>query len=131
MGGEDHAAEAGKYVIEYHVKDASQNSECSTPKRTVIVRDTLPPVISLHLDKKLIHVSDATQTGLSNAQNSAQANRAGDAAYNPNLKDMVLMAEQSSASTNSWLLAAAASAVTGLALLSFSSKRATPVTVPV
>ena len=99
-------AEAGKYVIEYHVKDASQNSECSTPKRTVIVRDTLPPVISLHLDKKLIHVSDATQTGLSNAQNSAQANRAGDAAYNPNLKDMVLMAEQSSASTNSWLLAA-------------------------
>ena len=123
-------AEAGKYVIEYHVKDASQNKECTTPKRTVIVRDTLPPVISLHLDKKLIHVSDATQTGLSNAQNSAQANRAGDAAYNPNLKDM-LMAEQSSASTNSWLLAAAASAVTGLALLSFSSKRATPVTVPV
>ena len=94
------------------------------------MRDTLPPVISLHLDKKLIHVSDATQTGLSNAQNSAQANRAGDAAYNPNLKDM-LMVEQSSASTNSWLLAAAASAVTGLALLSFSSKRATPVTVPV
>merc|ERR1711964_685862 len=80
-----HRAEAGKYVIEYHVQDAAGNKECSTPHRTVIVRDTLPPVISLHLNNKLIHVSDATQTGLGNGKNaaSAPANRGGDAAYNP------------------------------------------------
>jgi len=127
-----HNALAGTYVINYHVKDSSQNKECSSPSRTVIVRDTLPPVISLHLDKKLIHVSDHSAVGLSDgnlAGPNPAVNKAGDPTYNPNLKDM-LMAEQASSSSNTWLIAAAASAVTGLALLSASSKR-TPVSVPV
>merc|ERR1719421_2014719 len=42
-------AEAGVYVIYYHVQDKAGNKECKTPSRTVIVKDTLPPVISLHL----------------------------------------------------------------------------------
>jgi len=124
-----HSAEAGTYVITYHVKDSSQNNECEAPKRTVIVRDTLPPVISLHLDKKLIHVSDSTQTGLGDGTNhgAAPVNPAGAEAIKAS---ELMMAEQSSASSNAWLIAAAASAVTGLALLSASSKR-TPVSVPV
>jgi len=128
-------AEAGTFVIDYYVQDSSKNAQCSSPKRTVIVRDTLPPVISLHLDDKLIHVSDATKLGLGNGadKNAKAVNRAGDPTYNAALKDNVkdmLMSEQGSTTNNVWLLAAAASAVTGLALLSATSKRA-PVSVPV
>lgn len=42
-------AEKGKYVISYHVTDGSGNKECSSPKRTVVVKDTLPPVIDVKL----------------------------------------------------------------------------------
>jgi len=42
-------AEAGKYIIYYHVEDANGNPECNPTSRTVIVKDTLPPVIALHL----------------------------------------------------------------------------------
>jgi len=45
-------AEAGKYVIEYRATDSSGNAQCQVKKRTVIVRDTLPPIISLHLKPK-------------------------------------------------------------------------------
>merc|ERR1712124_195629 len=41
-------AEQGKYVISYHVKDAAGNDECKTRFRTVVVRDSLPPVTTLH-----------------------------------------------------------------------------------
>merc|ERR1712072_878648 len=59
-------AEAGKYIIHYHVSDSAGNPECEggSPSRTVIVRDTLPPVITLHLKGDLIHTSAADQTGL-------------------------------------------------------------------
>merc|ERR1712216_797512 len=53
MGGPDWSkvkrAEAGKYVISYKVSDSSNNVQCESPKRTVIVRDTLPPVLTLHV----------------------------------------------------------------------------------
>jgi len=39
--------------------------------------------------------------------------------------------EQSTSSVNGWVLGAAASAVTGLALLGFSAKKSTVTTVPV
>merc|ERR1719247_585392 len=42
-------AEKGKYVINYHVTDPAGNKECSSPKRTVVVKDTLPPVIDVKL----------------------------------------------------------------------------------
>merc|ERR1712100_557507 len=45
-------AEAGKYVMSYHAEDSAGNAECETKFRTVIVRDTLPPIISLHLKNK-------------------------------------------------------------------------------
>jgi hypothetical protein len=72
-------AEAGKFIIHFHVQDRAGNKECTTAKRTVIVKESLPPVVSLKL-----------------------------------------MAE--TASVNGWIIGAMASAVAGVALLSFSSK---------
>jgi len=57
------AAEVGKYLIFYHVQDLAENFECATLKRTVIVRDTLSPVIALHYNKKLIQVSGTGEYG--------------------------------------------------------------------
>merc|ERR1712072_965588 len=64
-------AEAGKYVIMYHVSDKAGNKECKTLKRTVVVKDTLPPVITLHLKNKLIHTSASSQVGLGGKKNPA------------------------------------------------------------
>jgi hypothetical protein len=109
-------AEAGKYVIHFHVSDKAGNKECSTLQRTVIVRDTLPPVISLTLGNKLIHVSAADQTGIGGSKQP--------------LKKWGLLMAESTTSVNGWLIGAAASAVAGVALLGMSTK-ATPVSVPV
>jgi hypothetical protein len=159
-------AEAGKYVIFYHVQDKALNSECTTPTRTVIVRDTLPPVISLHMGlddgthSKAFHVGKGDQVGIGGVINPA-----GDESVNPNLAPYVdaqgvthhvvhhasanpenfiigkmpasidetdhLMAEQASTSANAWVLAAAASAVAGVALLASSSRKQVATSVPV
>jgi hypothetical protein len=63
-------AEPGKYIIEYHTKDQAGNKECSPVARTVIVRDTLPPVIKLSLNDKLIHSSKSGQTGINGVKNA-------------------------------------------------------------
>merc|ERR1711968_319104 len=63
-------AEAGKYVISYKVSDSSNNPQCESPSRTVIVRDTLPPVLTLHVYNKntakqeLIQTSSYTHHGI-------------------------------------------------------------------
>merc|ERR1712216_906729 len=62
-------AEPGKYVIEFHAKDKAGNKECKATKRTVVVRDTLPPVIKLTLGK-VIQQSKAGQTGLNGVINN-------------------------------------------------------------
>jgi len=66
----DHA-EVGKYVIEYHARDSSGNDQCQVKKRTVIVRDTLPPIISLHLKPK-------SEDGLDTLSNGQDVNEARD-----------------------------------------------------
>jgi hypothetical protein len=124
-------AEAGKYVIDFHVQDKAGNKECKTPSRTVIVKDTLPPVISLHLKGHLIHKSGSEKKGLGGEENPAGTHR------NPYLVKRYdethssvkndFMAETS---VNGWMIAAIASAVTGVALLSFAQKK-TDTTVPV
>jgi len=141
-------AETGKYLIQFHVVDNAGNKECQTKVRTVVVRDTLRPVISLHLggageDKKLIHVSAAADHGLDGEANPAGMDRDSvtapdgmeESTYgNPHLHDGGdnLMAEESQASsTNGWIVGAAASAVTGLALLGYSQRKSTVTTVPV
>jgi len=124
-------AEAGKYVISYHVQDKAGNSECSAPTRTVVVKDTLPPVISLNFGGKVIARSSSAAVGLSGVANPAGAAQDGNKWGNPFLEGG-LMAETASATTNGWVLAGVASAVTGLALLSFSSrKQAVATSVPV
>jgi hypothetical protein len=130
-------AEAGKYVIHYHVTDLAGNPECDggSPSRTVIVKDTMRPVISLHLkDQGLIHVSDAG--GDDNpaydmamaADDLSETNTVANEFPTQN----ILMAEASKGSVSGWMIAAAASAVTGLALTAYSRKKALPTTpVPV
>ena len=129
-------AEVGKYVILYSVQDEQGNSECGGPKkRTVIVRDTLPPIISLHLKNKadnadtalenrrgkdgtdLIHIGHVMSTGLGSGKTSTRNSNSDKHTQNSN----VYMAETTQ-SSSAWLVAAAASAVTGLALLGFSRR---------
>jgi hypothetical protein len=156
-------AEAGKYKITYHVEDSSGNAECkeSLNKRTVIVRDSLPPVITLHLRNKLIHVGDGSGSGqyssgefpqgpVADGASETSANKVGrnnevNPAYsnaNPSIKAAPtdagslrqetenrfprndLMAEASASSASGWVIAAAASAVTGLALLAVTARKA-------
>jgi hypothetical protein len=50
-------AEAGKFIINYHVMDRAGNNECKTAKRTVIVKETLPPVVSLKLMAETVSVN--------------------------------------------------------------------------
>jgi len=161
------SAQVGKYVIQYHVQDKAGNNAIAR-KRTVIVKDTLPPVITLHLKNKLVTnvkpfpavgidhkrlggfeekqypntrkswKPTASGTGISTENNvgyksekflqrrNPAAYKEGDAKYgiygkgfgNPN---MALMAE--AASTNGWMIGAIASAVAGVALLGYSSRK--------
>jgi hypothetical protein len=155
-------AEAGKYVITYHVQDSAGNAQCadSLNVRTVIVRDSLPPVITLHLkDHGLIHTSDGHAAGNMgyndgpvhhiNGAAKVSANPTGQNSEvnpalgmeNPSIKNdpsdtdslrqrtenafprSWFMAEESSSSVNGWVIGAAASAVTGLALLSMTLRK--------
>lgn len=167
---------AGMYVITYHVQDLNDNRECPTGpivgkdsqnKRTVVVKDTLPPVISLHLGTEVINqdqingaagadlgLGDANRNGAAGAAQENPAAKSADITVdgrvieaNPSLKASPdykvqansfplyhenkpsnfignFMAETASASSNGWVVAGVASAVTGLALLGMSTRRA-------
>jgi hypothetical protein len=52
-------AEQGKFIIVFNVEDKAGN-KANHVYRTVIVKDTLPPVITLHLKNKLVHTSGTT-----------------------------------------------------------------------
>jgi hypothetical protein len=134
-------AETGVYNIYYTVSDLNKNKQCAIKRRTVIVQDTLPPIITLSLKKtwsgrestKILHVSSSTVSKI-----NGKANPARSTVGNPFIRahpfaaNVKLMAEeQSTSSVNGWVLGAAASAVTGLALLGFSAKKSTVTTVPV
>merc|ERR1712100_384501 len=62
-------AEAGKYVVTYHVKDKAGNKECKSPLRTVVVKDTLPPSSSSSLARPSSTVA-TTPRPASTASNS-------------------------------------------------------------
>jgi len=123
-------AEQGKYVIQFNVEDKAGN-EAKRLYRTVIVKDTLPPVITLHLKGKLVHTSDHSQKGVSHDRISGIYQKGSNPQFNTkgiDLKGKEYMAE--SATTNGWLIGAVASAVAGVALLGLSAKK-TATTVPV
>ena len=119
------ANEQGKYIIEYRAKDLSNNDEVAVQRRTVIVRDTFKPVISLHM-KNAQGVEKLIQHSSARAGNPAL-----DPSQNPFLNDGPFMALRASGAAG-WMLAAAASAVAGVALLAASSRRSAVTTsVPV
>lgn len=140
------------YLITYSVTDHAGNA--ASKIRTVIVEDTLPPVISLHFKTKQENGDRAAKAyliqqsagGTSHADAEA-SNPAANKLYNPYLDTRevahykgartggtrtgthILMAE-STTSVNGWLIAAGVSAVAGMALLASSSQK-TVTSVPV
>jgi hypothetical protein len=110
-------AEVGKYTIQFYVADKAGNDQCHKTTREIIVKDTLPPVISLKYKTNQFHKSYPKQRGVNGETNPAIA-----------YQDKLFMAE--SASVNGWAIAALASAITGVALLAVSAKQTTT-TVPV
>merc|ERR1711990_1289854 len=116
----------GTYVLTYSASDKSGNTigkgKCKhTTRRTIVVKDTLKPVISLHFGGKKIHQSTANDKGV-----NGQANNAKYARYNP------YFMEETQTSVNGWVMGAIASAVTGVALLGYSMKKtAVATSVPV
>lgn len=137
-------AEQGKYVLTYHVTDFSNNNECHPVFRTVIVKDTLPPVIQLRwADKGIVATGDHSHRGLGNVKNPAldsqkdSASQVADPRHDATGRDVrdsanssILMAEATTGGS-AWLAASAAAAVTGLALLGFSQRKLAAVSVPV
>lgn len=89
--------------------------------RTVNIVDTLKPIMELKYGSEV--VKRTTALDISSA--SGQANKA-----NTQASADIWMAEEATGTSNSWLVAAAGSAVTGLALLALSRKQAA-VSVPV
>jgi hypothetical protein len=133
-------AEEGKYVIDFHVQDAAGNHECVTKSRTVVVRDTLPPVITLHLHNQVVHISDHSKKGLNGVDNPAGTEAGG----NPFLGDSpifkvggatvtsgtALMEETAAEGNNAgYAFAASAFGVAGLALLAHGRKSVVDVPV--
>merc|ERR1712232_1480251 len=116
----------GTYVLTYSASDKSGNTigkgKCKhTTRRTIVVKDTLKPVISLHFGGKKIHQSRANDKVV-----NGQANKAKFARYNP------YFMEETQTSVNGWVMGAIASAVTGVALLGYSMKKtAVATSVPV
>lgn len=106
-------AEQGKYIINFRVEDKAGNSQQNILSRTVIVKDTLPPVVSLSIQQKLNAETLAAQT-LEHGHNHGHE---------------FYMAETST-SANGFLIGAVASAVAGVALLGVSMRK-TSTSVPV
>jgi len=139
-------AEAGKYIITYTVSDLADN-QAEPVYRTVLVRDTLPPVITLHLKGSLIHTGKKDQESAYNPDWSnadlktdyaPHANAVGDGINDfPHTANNVqhllpfpapspgLMAERvaSRGGVNAWIMGAAVSATMGIAMLAYAMTR--------
>jgi len=146
-------AAPGDFRITYTVTDTHGNTQCTAngKKRTVVVRDTMPPVITLHLKHPdlstspgLIHTSGVAGQG-SNVlasqsefpDNPARLSGAGNNPYltspgtyyapvsnsfkTGSYHNQMLLAEQS-ASSNSWIVAAVGVAASGFAFIVYSRR---------
>jgi hypothetical protein len=58
----------GNHTVTYTASDAAENT--AEASRTVKVRDTLPPVITLHLQDRPIHVGEHGQLGINDVVNA-------------------------------------------------------------
>ena len=105
----------GTYKLTYSAVDKSGNKECGAHVRTIVVQDTLKPVISLRFSGAVVHQSSSSDGGTNGEYNPAGS----------------MMAESSA---HSWELYAALSAVMGVALVGYSTNNRlqdVPVSVPV
>jgi len=124
--------EPGTYFITYSATDAAGNAnygpDCTLKEplvRTVIVEDTLKPVISLTMkDGSILQSGSAGGLGHNDVPNHA-AKADEDGGSNP-----YLMAE-SPANVNGWIIAGVGAAVTGVALMGLSSSKSESLPVPV
>jgi hypothetical protein len=127
---------AGTYYLTYRAVNAvglwndgscMRNGGLSTnaaPVRTIVIKDTLKPVIQVKYKGVEVGRSDPTNVGTGTNGESNDA-------YDEGVKAGSFMAEESTSSANGWVIGAVASAVTGLALLGLSQRKATVTTVPV
>ena len=106
-------AETGKYVISYHVKDKSGNAECFAPTRTVVVKDTLPPVIDVKIGANTVIKGNLEDKFGNSIQRGQYDGQLGEAAAS-NLMALVDSAVDSGSSM--WLVAGAAASAVGVAL---------------
>ena len=95
----------GTYKITYTAKDKSNNWAVKIV-RTIIVQDTLKPVIALKYGNQIIHKSAAQDTGVRGESNPA---------------NKYFMAEQ--VSSNGYLIGAVAAVVAGIALMAMAGKK--------
>jgi len=159
----------GTFIVTYRVRDADGNGwsstgctgsiqccESSQKKRSIIVQDTLPPVITLTLNDQLIHKSYGGQRGINNVENPANFagnttvyHSSGAGHHNhdingnpfltqenesdgePSLLDKSKLMAESSTPVNGWVIGAVASAVTGVALLGYSMRASEATSIPV
>merc|ERR1711968_213054 len=146
-------AKIGTYYITYRAKNTvglyNDGQNCRGGaieyRRTVTVKDTLRPVITLKYNSVKVaqgdvgvgqdHAVDTTTDQFdsdtraypSDNTYTSQGNFADDSSQHPSL-----MAEENTSSVNGWVIGAIASAVAGLALLGYSTRRtAVATSVPV
>lgn len=103
--GDVNVEAAGTYHVTYTATDLSKN-HAQQQVRTVVVEDTLKPVIALKFGGSVIHKSGAEDTGLGNEANPAKS---------------YFMAEQGQ-SFNAWAIGAIAASVAGLALVAYTQR---------
>jgi len=129
----DMVEHVGTYFITYRVvnsvglwNDGQCRGTSNTYVRTVVIEDTLKPVIQIkYKGNEVARGSGADTSILSGVTRENPA-------YADGVKAGHFMAEESTSSVNGWVIGAVASAVTGLALLGFSQRKAATVTsVPV
>jgi len=125
--------QTGTYVITYTATDESGNhcgaDENKNPRRTVVVADTLKPVIGLKYGGKLIHDSKSEQTsahathhGKGFKQQNTKTFGNGQLTTNPADNFFSLMAE-SGVSSSAFIFGAIASAISGVALFSYATQQ--------
>jgi hypothetical protein len=112
----------GVYTVSYTVQDKAGNANCADYVRTVTVKDTLKPVIALRYEGKLVHTSSVQGNVGANGQVNPAGTFGAEGVGNPHL-EAGLMAQMGASS--SWMVAAVASGVVGLALIAFGSTRQT------
>jgi hypothetical protein len=107
----------GYYTIDYNVEDDVGN-DAVTVTRTVVVKDTLPPVIVVdHADSGKLGSGD--QKYNEHPYDDPKYG-AGYSAKSRNSDGYILAEESTAAGVNGWVIGAVASAVTGLALLGYA-----------